>query len=81
MMNRAQLLEEVSAICREVFHDEKLIISEKTSADDVEGWDSVTNLFLIDQLESRFQFKFSLDEILEAQNIGDLCNCIETKMS
>ena len=73
------ILQELAAICRTVFNDENLVISSKTSANDIDAWDSMTNLFLIDKIENKFGIKFSLDEILEAQNVGDLCAIIEKR--
>lgn len=80
-MNKEDIFCEVGKICKEVFDDPALIISKSTSAGNVEKWDSMTNLFLIDTIEKIFQIKFSLDEILNAQNVGDLCDIIEQKKS
>jgi acyl carrier protein len=75
-MGPSEVLSDVSKICREVFNDPQLEISLKTSAKDVAGWDSMTNLFLIDAIEQKFRFKFKLDEIMNAQNVGELCSVI-----
>jgi acyl carrier protein len=75
-MEREQVLVEVSGICREVFGDPGLQVNADTAAKDVANWDSMTNLFLIDSLEQKFKFKFSLDEIMNAQNVGELCDII-----
>ena len=71
-----KFLSDVSKICREVFNDPQLAVNPTTTAKDVAGWDSMTNLFLIDAIERRFQFKFKLDEIMNAQNVGELCGII-----
>lgn len=72
-------LRQVEQICREVFNDPELSIQYQSSANDIEAWDSMTNLFLIDMIEKKMSIKFSLSEILEAQNIGDLCRIIDNK--
>jgi len=36
----------------------------------------MTNLILIDELEKKFGVTFSLDDIMNAANIGDLCKII-----
>jgi hypothetical protein len=53
--------------------------SRGTTAKDVAGWDSMTNLFLIDAIERRFGFKFKLEEILNAQNVGELCAIVQNR--
>lgn len=75
-MQPEQILAKVSGICKEVFSEPGLQVSASTSAKDVPNWDSMTNLFLIDALEQQFGMKFKLDEIMNAQNIGDLCTII-----
>lgn len=78
-MNKNDILLELSEICKTVFNDADLQITNETAARDVANWDSLTNLILIDSIESRYSIKFSLDEILEAQNVGDLCEIVFKK--
>ena len=40
-MNRKEVLEKMAEICKDVFEDESLIITEELSAADVEDWDSL----------------------------------------
>jgi acyl carrier protein len=75
-MGPNEVLSDVRKICREVFSDPQLEINSGTTAKDVAGWDSMTNLFLIDAIEQRFKFKYTLDEIMNAQNIGELCGIV-----
>lgn len=75
-MTNEQVFEEVVAICRETFNNPGLKVEPSTSAKEVENWDSMTNLLLIDALEKKFDMVFSLDDIMDAQNVGDLCKII-----
>ncbi|HTR30439.1 MAG TPA: acyl carrier protein [Puia sp.] len=75
-MGPDEVLSDVSKICREVFGNPQLEVNRNTTARDVAGWDSMTNLFLIDAIEQRFKFKFTLDEIMNAQNVGELCGIV-----
>jgi acyl carrier protein len=78
-MNKEEILNRLNTICQNVFNDPGLMITETTNAGDIAQWDSVTNLFLIDTIEKEFSVKFSLDEIMNAEKIGDLCNIIEAQ--
>jgi len=80
-MTSEQILEEVTVICRQTFGDPQLIVGPETKAKDVENWDSMTNLILIDELEKKFGVTFSLDDIMNAANIGDLCKIISKGQS
>mgnify|MGYP002386253605 CR=1 FL=1 len=78
-MDKSLVLQEINKICQRVFRNESLTVTEDTTAKDVDGWDSISNLFLIDELEKNFNMKFELDDILNAQNIGDLATVISNK--
>lgn len=80
-MQKEEVFDQIVTICKHVFNDPELKVEEGTSAKDVANWDSMSNLFLIDSIENHFHMKFSLDDILHAQNIGDLCDIVVKKIS
>ena len=75
-MDRNEVFEKVCEICKDVFDNENLVITEATSAADVEGWDSLTHLSLIDEIEQAYDIGFTLDETTGSKNIGELINAI-----
>lgn len=75
-MNKNEILEKVTEICRDVFEDEKLVITEGTCAADVEKWDSLTHLNMISDLEDEFGISFTLDEVMSSRNMGELLNAL-----
>ena len=72
--------EKLQAIFQEVFDDPELEISPETTANDVDGWDSLSHVNLILAVETRFQITFSQKELMTFQNVGDLLVAIETKI-
>ena len=46
-------------------------INDQTSPENVESWDSLNLYMLIDDIETEFNVKFILEEILEIKNVGD----------
>ena len=50
-MNRNEILQKAQEICRDIFEDDLLVVSEETSSSDIEGWDSLTHLSLVSELE------------------------------
>ena len=46
-INKVKILKTLEKIFREVFDDEKLKITEKTKATDIEEWDSLNQIKLI----------------------------------
>jgi len=76
-MDKEEILKIVDEICKEVFDDENLDISVDTIAKDVKGWDSLSHLSLINEIENRFNIRFRLKEIQGAKNVGELIEYIE----
>ena len=46
-------------------------INDQTSPETVKTWDSLSLYMLIDDIETEFNVKFRLEEILEIKNVGD----------
>lgn len=75
-MNRSDVFDKLIEICRDIFDDDELVITESTTAADVEGWDSLTHLSLVNELEETYEIVFTLDEVSNSKNIGDLLNAL-----
>lgn len=72
--------EKLNEIFREVFDDDEIIINPHMTANDIDGWDSLSHVNLIVAVECRFGIRFIQKELLTFKNIGDLLNCIESKI-
>ncbi len=75
------LEDEVNSVFREVFDDYELKIFPEMTADDVDGWDSLSHVNLIIAIETRFSIRFNQKELLTFRNVGDLLACIDRKIS
>ena len=75
-MERSEVFKKMAEICRDVFDDESMAITEATTAADVEGWDSLTHLSLINELEEAYEVAFTLDEVTGSKNMGELLNAL-----
>ncbi len=47
-------------------------INDQSSPETIERWDSFNGLVLVDELEAEFKIKFTLDEVLDVRNVGDI---------
>lgn len=75
-MERNEVLEKVAEICRDVFEDDQLNITEESCAADVEKWDSLTHLSLINEIEETYEVAFTLDEVRLSRNLGELITAL-----
>ena len=53
-MNKEKVLEKINDVFKEIFDDETLEVDENTTANDVEGWDSLTHINIIASVEKEF---------------------------
>ncbi|HZS53655.1 MAG TPA: acyl carrier protein [Bryobacteraceae bacterium] len=72
---------EIQQILRDVFNDETIVIDDNTTADDVEGWDSLNNIRLMVQVERKFGFRFKTSEVAGLKNVGELIKIVEQRAS
>lgn len=77
-MERTEIFERIETICRQLF-GEGVRISEETASSDIEQWDSMNHVLLIDRIENEFGVKFELLEIIEISGIRDFINLIVQK--
>ncbi len=75
-MMRAKVMEEINQIFSEVFEDLDITITDTTTAEDIEGWDSLTHLELISAVESTFHIHFNIGEVNSFPNVGSMCDSI-----
>lgn len=76
-----ELQERLNQIFSEVFDDDDIRISMEMTANDVEGWDSLSHINLIVAIETKFDIRFKQKEVMSFKNIGDLYRCIQSKLS
>jgi acyl carrier protein len=74
------LFETLNGIFRSVFDDDTLVIKPEMSANDIDGWDSLSHVNLILAVEQAFKIRFTQKELLGFKNIGDLHRGIEKKL-
>ena len=79
-MERNEILKRVEEIFREELEQEDLVLSDETTADDIDGWDSLSHVQLVAAMEEAFGIEFKSREILSWDNVGDLIDSIEKKV-
>lgn len=76
-----ELLNRLNEIFCEVFDDDDIKIAPEMTANDVDGWDSLSHVNLIVTIESKFKISFSQKELLTFRNIGGLLDSIRSKIT
>lgn len=79
-MQKPEIYSELNAIFRDLFDDDGIVLKPETSADDIEGWDSLAHINLIVAVEQKFKVKFKTAEIESLHNVGHLVDVIYSKL-
>ena len=79
-MDKKEILKELNNIFIDVLENDEILISETTTSDDLDDWDSLNHIHLVVAIEKFFKIRFTSTEITIWNNIGDLINSIETKL-
>jgi acyl carrier protein len=74
------ILEKLQEIFRDIFDDENLVITKETTAKDIEEWDSLAHINLVLAIREEFNVEFTLEEVSEYKNVGDIVNSIEKRI-
>lgn len=74
-----EIYERLNGVFRDVFDDENLCVTPRTTAADIEDWDSLSHITLIAAVEDEFRMKFSMKEVVEMKNVGEMVDLIATR--
>jgi len=68
--------ETLTPIFKDVFDNLQLNIDENTTSDDVDGWDSVSNIKLLIMIEKKLKITFDLSKVSSLENVGQMAELI-----
>jgi len=79
-MTREEIFEGLNEVFQDVFDDEDIMVTESTTADDIEDWDSLEHINLIVAVERHFGMKFSMGEVTSMKNVGAMADIIAERV-
>ena len=75
-MERTEILQKLQTVYRDILDDENIVVTEETTADDIEEWDSITHVQIVAEIQKVFDVKFSAKEMLLWENVGDIVDAL-----
>jgi acyl carrier protein len=78
-MDPTTIKRRLTGVFQDIFDDPNLQITESMTAADVDGWDSLTHIDLIVEVERQFNIKLSTGAVRELKNVGDFIALISAK--
>jgi acyl carrier protein len=78
-MEEPAVYDKLTTVFRSVFDEDDLVLTPGTTADDVDGWDSLSHIRLVLAVSKAFGVKFSASEVGGLKNVGEFAALIRTK--
>lgn len=75
-MTRNDILTQINSIFVDTLDNEDIVLEETTKASDVEEWDSLMHVLLVDAIEKEFNVRFKASEIQNWENVGQIIDSI-----
>ena len=79
-MERTELAAKLRRILITILKHENFEMKDELSAAEVDGWDSLTHMVIITEIEKTFGMKFKLKELNKLSNLGNLIELIQSKI-
>ena len=75
-MTREEIFARLTDVFREVFDDDTIELTDETTADDIEDWDSFEHINLIVAVQDEFNFKIPMGKVVTMKNVGEMVDII-----
>lgn len=75
-MDREQVKIRLEKVFRDVFDDDSITLSDSTTADDIDAWDSLEHISLISAVEKAFKMRFTMKEVSGMKNVGEMIDIV-----
>ena len=79
-MTREEVFEKINEVFRDVFEDDDITVTDATTAADIEDWDSLEHINLVNAIEQEFGIKFNMGQIVSMKNVGEMADIIMEKL-
>jgi acyl carrier protein len=81
MLSEQQIWHRLRSIFSTTLGRDDIILTPETTARDIPGWDSVTNVQLMVAIEHAFSIRFRTGELAHVENVGQLVQRISRRIS
>jgi acyl carrier protein len=75
-MTREEAYERLNSVFRDVFDDETITVTDSTTSNDIEEWDSFEHINLVVAVEQEFGFKIPMGKTVTMKNVGEMVDLI-----
>ncbi len=80
MCKQEDIFSRIQDIIRGILKNDSIVLSNETTSNDVDGWDSLSHMLIIAAVEKQFKVRINFRELMSIENVGKLVQIIEKKM-
>jgi acyl carrier protein len=76
-----QVLQRITELVRELSEDDTVVLTDASTAQDVEWWDSLLHVRLFLAIESEYKIRFETREVTQPSSVGEMVALIRKKLN
>jgi acyl carrier protein len=76
-----EVLTRVQSAFKSAFDIDPRTVTLDTTPDEVPAWDSMGHVTLASSLEQTFRLTFDVDDLMEMENVREICRVVESKLA
>ncbi len=75
-----EVLSKVQIAFKSAFDVDPATVSMNTTPDEIQAWDSMGHVTLASSLEKEFGLTFDVDDLMEMENVKEICRIVQSKL-
>jgi acyl carrier protein len=79
-MERNEVIEKSRGIISRVLKNDNFVWNGEQTATDINGWDSLSHMIIMAELENEFRIQFKLKELNRLTDLDSLISLVESKI-
>lgn len=79
-MEKNVIKEDIKGVLVTVLKHNDFDMSDEMTAADVSGWDSLSHINIISEIEEKFGIRFKLKELNKLKNMGTMVDLVQSKL-
>ena len=80
-MERETILSDLNGVFKRVLNNPRVRLSETTTDQDIDDWESIAQIQVVDAIEKLYQIRFTTPEIQSRRSVSNLIDIIQQKLA
>ena len=80
-MEQKELMDKLTEIFREVMDNDEIVLNDETTSEDIEEWDYLSHIELIDVIGKELGVKITSMEFRGWENVGEMVESLLQKLN